>query len=247
MTETLEIYIKLKVEFFSNRYVKISFKYLDALHRFWTIQKKIEWNSYAICFGWCCCHVFFSSSLCLFAALLHSFCSIHRNQYQISITMSYQPEFRHSVTNRPAACMHSYTHINIYYVLRLQKSSGNVVHFGRLVGYRFITANLFFSSHSLKLWISNHLRNGVLFFHYFLYIRHFTHLLNHTISPRIYWMRIWFIWLKSASSAFIWNTNDRDKIEWKMVLKFSILLRRNSIEVDLTLIIILSWSGHFGH
>lgn len=148
-TESLEIYIKLKVEFFLNRYVKIPFKYLDALHRFWTIQKKIEWNSklvtYAICFGRCCCHFFFRSLfVCLPRYYIHFVVFIvitqkKNNMYYYGVINRIQIQtFRNK--QRIAACMQY-----IYYVLWLQKSSGNVVHFGRLVGYRFITVNLFFS------------------------------------------------------------------------------------------------------
>lgn len=39
------IYYGWKEEIFSNRMVKMSFKYFDALQLFWPMQKKFEWNS----------------------------------------------------------------------------------------------------------------------------------------------------------------------------------------------------------
>lgn len=69
LSESLEIYTEMKVEFFPNRYENVPFRYLDAMHRFWTIQKKIEWNSSdAICFGWYCCHFLFAALECSISA-----------------------------------------------------------------------------------------------------------------------------------------------------------------------------------
>lgn len=106
--ESLEIYIKMKVEFFSNRYEKVPFKYLEAMHRFWTIPKKIEWNSTdAICFGWYCCHFFVCRAI---------MCSIsQRNQVFVLLCVIAKENSDIPVINRAAtvaaaaaaACIHT--------------------------------------------------------------------------------------------------------------------------------------------
>lgn len=142
-TESHEIYIEMKVEFYPSRYVNVPFKYLDALHRFWTIQKKIEWNSTFIHK----CDLFWMillSFFCLPRYYIHLAYSIHSVIKCLYILLwAIMREFRHS-RNKQSSSMHPYTtYIHLLRTL-ITKIIWKCRSFWEARRLSLITTNLFF-------------------------------------------------------------------------------------------------------